>query len=259
LAGSGVPFARSRTPDDPATARCVPPIAAAGVNARHYSNPSAGVNRRARPMLKRCGRCNTPKPASEFSRYGRGTDLRSTCRACCSARDAARAAANIAAGLCRTCKRGQIDSPGNKCRQCWFSHVAATRLGSRKHGPAVAALFARQEGRCALTGSALRIEPGRRTWDSASLDHRVPISRGGTNDVGNTQWVTWQVNNAKANYGDRELLAMARALMRVAGELPANDVAPLSLVDVVTSRRWLVPGPDGSPVMSPTSEAVAAA
>lgn len=70
-------------------------------------------------------------------------------------------------------------------------------------------LYARQSGRCALTGLPLDGVP-------VHVDHIIPITRGGTDDESNLQLVVRPANMAKGNGTDEEfrtwLLAAADAL-----------------------------------------------
>ena len=50
-----------------------------------------------------------------------------------------------------------------------------------------------QDCRCAYTGKKLVI------GDNASLDHKIPVSRGGAKEPGNIHWVDWTVNTSFKN------------------------------------------------------------
>lgn len=60
-------------------------------------------------------------------------------------------------------------------------------------------LFHAQRQRCALTGEKL-------TASNSSIDHIVPLCDGGTNLIGNLQWVTTQVNQMKNTMGQAEFI-----------------------------------------------------
>jgi 5-methylcytosine-specific restriction endonuclease McrA len=78
------------------------------------------------------------------------------------------------------------------------------------------ALWARQRGRCALTGLLIEGRP--------HLDHRTPVSAGGGHAVDNLQWVHPMANLAKSDRTAEEfqewLLAAADSL-RAKRELEA--------------------------------------
>jgi len=73
------------------------------------------------------------------------------------------------------------------CQKCWFSQLAGN-AGDRKIAEAIAALWHKQEGKCAYTGEVLI--PG----VNASLDHKIPKHMGGDNRIDNLQWTTKQIN-----------------------------------------------------------------
>jgi hypothetical protein len=64
-------------------------------------------------------------------------------------------------------------------------------------------LIERQEFRCALSGREL-------TPETASLDHVLPLSRGGTHDISNLCVVHHHVNAAKGTMTVDEFVAMCR-------------------------------------------------
>lgn len=64
----------------------------------------------------------------------------------------------------------------------------------------LASLWKQQRGLCALTGRKL----GR----TAQIDHRLPLARGGTDDIENLQWTTAEANRAKRDLTDDEFMAL---------------------------------------------------
>lgn len=60
-----------------------------------------------------------------------------------------------------------------------------------------------QDYRCALSGVHL-------TPSNAALDHIVPVSEGGTDDVENLQWLDKIVNRAKSTLSQDEFIEMCR-------------------------------------------------
>lgn len=65
----------------------------------------------------------------------------------------------------------------------------------------VAALYDRQRGLCALTGEKL-------TPENASLDHIIPISRGGTHTIENAQMLLYEVNRMKGTLTNDEFIEL---------------------------------------------------
>jgi 5-methylcytosine-specific restriction endonuclease McrA len=53
------------------------------------------------------------------------------------------------------------------------------------------------------------IAPG----DTASPDHKVPLSRGGSSSLENIQWVNYQVNRMKNDMTHDEFLAMCQLVL----------------------------------------------
>lgn len=75
-------------------------------------------------------------------------------------------------------------------------------LGSKKRWEEIGLLFESQGGRCAYTGDQIVLGE----W--ASLDHIVPSSKNGSNDISNLQWVTFEINAAKSNMSHAEFVEM---------------------------------------------------
>jgi 5-methylcytosine-specific restriction endonuclease McrA len=64
-------------------------------------------------------------------------------------------------------------------------------------------LIKMQSYRCALTGKIL-------TPEDAELDHKIPLSKGGTNQLGNLQWIAKEINKAKGSMTNEEFIAMCK-------------------------------------------------
>ena len=69
-------------------------------------------------------------------------------------------------------------------------------------------LLEMQGYRCALSG--VRLEPR-----NAEVDHKIPLARGGTNDLSNLQWLDRNVNRAKGAMDNEEFIAMCKQVARV--------------------------------------------
>ena len=59
--------------------------------------------------------------------------------------------------------------------------------------------------RCALSGKKL-------TPETAELDHKTPVAKGGTNTIGNLQWLDKHVNRAKGTMDNDSFVAMCKAV-----------------------------------------------
>jgi 5-methylcytosine-specific restriction endonuclease McrA len=77
-----------------------------------------------------------------------------------------------------------------------------TRLSQKQ----ILELLRCQDYRCALTGRLL-------TPETASLDHRVPLSRGGPNTMDNVIIVHRSVNRAKGTLLVEEFIAMCQEVV----------------------------------------------
>jgi 5-methylcytosine-specific restriction endonuclease McrA len=60
-----------------------------------------------------------------------------------------------------------------------------------------------QEYRCALSG--MKITP-----ETARIDHKIPVSAGGGDEIENLQWVHQEVNRMKGTLDNEEFLDICR-------------------------------------------------
>ena len=95
------------------------------------------------------------------------------------------------------------------CDVHWFTTIGRSHgLNDRNGGvQLIREIWVAQSGKCALTGTALV------KGETASLDHIVPTSKGGTSSRENLRWVRLDVNGAKRAMNDAELVAMCRAVV----------------------------------------------
>lgn len=70
-------------------------------------------------------------------------------------------------------------------------------------GKQILELIKKQDYRCALSNRKL-------TPETASLDHVVPLSRGGKHDISNLQVLEHQVNTAKGTLSMEEFLSLCQ-------------------------------------------------
>lgn len=80
-------------------------------------------------------------------------------------------------------------------------------------GKQIMELIETQQYRCALSGREL-------TPETASLDHVIPLSRGGKHDISNLQVLDHQVNAAKGTMTMEEFTAMC-------GDVVARHATPV--------------------------------
>lgn len=86
-------------------------------------------------------------------------------------------------GLCKECSRDKL-STHSLCEVCFYKSLAARNLGTVKNWEQLKSLF-EATLYCPYTGRQLIL-------GNVSLDHIIPISRGGKNDISNLQWVYFE-------------------------------------------------------------------
>lgn len=100
----------------------------------------------------------------------------------------------------------QVSNKKYHKRRFFFSRAAsiAVRLGDSDEASKLCTVLSRawynQRGRCAYTGVKLD--------RTAQVDHKTPVSRGGTNDASNLHWVTTDANWVKRDRTHEEFIAI---------------------------------------------------
>ena len=94
----------------------------------------------------------------------------------------------------------------------WKAQQARRKLGWYIMAEDLRSLWLRQGGLCGLTGQPMDVM-------TATIDHIVPISRGGSNELSNLRWTTKAANQAKGNLLDEEFLALCRQVAEHIGRL----------------------------------------
>ena len=113
----------------------------------------------------------------------------------------------LSRGLCERCgKKPPVDG-GQNCEECVVERAARMQLGSSKLSSLLWDKFAEQKGICPYTGMKLRIGV------DASVDHVIPKSRGGTNDMENIQWVHVWINWMKNDTPKGEFVSKLKKFM----------------------------------------------
>ena len=113
-------------------------------------------------------------------------------------------------GQCVTCK--EKATAGAFCFKHWLKNIGHSyKLGNKEGIILLGELWDAQNGHCAIT--KVKLIPGH----NASLDHIIPLSKGGTNERANLRWILLSINRAKADMTDQELLEMCQLVVRAQG------------------------------------------
>lgn len=89
----------------------------------------------------------------------------------------------------------------DSCIDCWYKELSKTYFNSNDYADEFRLLFEKQEGKCAYTKQILII------GSTVHLDHKIPISRGGKNEMVNFQFVHKNINILKDNMTHDEFVA----------------------------------------------------
>lgn len=113
-------------------------------------------------------------------------------------------------GVASKTARDQLSSAAQKMGYESIRELATEntpRTARSKEGKASAqelfALIELQEYRCQLSG--VKLEPS-----TASLDHKIPVSCGGSDSIENLQWVSNEVNRAKGSMDQKAFIEMCK-------------------------------------------------
>lgn len=96
---------------------------------------------------------------------------------------------------------------GSYCTSCWFKAASLKVFNTGSYGPDLERVFEAQGGECYYSGVPLI--PG----FNMSLDHQVPITKGGESEISNLRWVTIQINRVKNDLSHQEFVELCRAIM----------------------------------------------
>lgn len=157
--------------------------------------------------MKICSKCSEEKSLDEFHNSSKSKDgKQSQCKSC----------AKIAARDWGRQNRSSASAAMGNYRQTWGGAVRE-RYHNSRHRARVKGykftitqdylfeLLTQQNYKCALTGDAISFVSS----DSKKLSlDRKDNSRG--YEIGNVQWVTWEVNNAKGRLSDAQFIELCR-------------------------------------------------
>lgn len=108
-------------------------------------------------------------------------------------------------GICRICGK-RTATHGLSCNQCWYRCMSVKVFGTVHMHERLRELWDAQGGICRYTGEVL-IQS-----ETASIDHIIPKSRGGTNDMDNLQWVSKKINSMKSSMTHEEFCEVIRRI-----------------------------------------------
>lgn len=103
-------------------------------------------------------------------------------------------------GICVSCSGEKLEHT-HHCLECWLKLTSYRALGNREQWKELQQLLFSQNFKCAYTGVTLI--PGLNT----SVDHIIPKSRGGSNDITNIQWILKPLNTLKGELTHDEFIS----------------------------------------------------
>jgi len=93
----------------------------------------------------------------------------------------------------------------------WEKKVSRARKNmkgnDRPSGPELMRILLSQEKRCCYSGVEL-------TVDNCSLDHKKPVSKGGTNHPKNLQWTTKEINKMKGSLTEERFIEICKEISK---------------------------------------------
>jgi 5-methylcytosine-specific restriction endonuclease McrA len=108
---------------------------------------------------------------------------------------------------------------GNKklCLIHFLKSTSSGRLGKYEHWKDLLTKYNEQNGLCFLTNDNL-------TPDNMELDHIIPTSKGGTNELSNVRWVTKDSNRLKQDKTDYELIVLCEKILKTLKKHESNKI-----------------------------------
>lgn len=106
---------------------------------------------------------------------------------------------------CYNCGKPAL-SKSKLCEEHWFKQIIKNRKLYNVPWTDLKLLLEKQSYKCAYTKIPLTL------GDNASLDHIIPISKGGKNILSNLQWVDLRINFMKTNMTHKECIAFLQLI-----------------------------------------------
>ncbi len=161
-----------------------------------------------------CHICETYKERDQFYRNPNGwNELGSVCKSCIRTTYDGTTKKNLYnkrknLGICIKCENPKIVNSVH-CIDCWFVDKSCIYLGSSSRVQELLDLWNHQNGECFYTKE--KLFPGQ----NASIDHQIPKSQGGVNDIENYKWVSMNINLMKSNMNDEEFMKMCQKVLDI--------------------------------------------
>lgn len=109
-------------------------------------------------------------------------------------------------GLCCQCGKETLNNK-NYCEKHYLMQISLKRLGTQSYWKELKLLLEEQNFKCALTGDCISFN------DNIELDHILPTTRGGKNNLSNVRWTTKEANRLKQNLVDIELKELCKKIL----------------------------------------------
>ena len=163
-----------------------------------------------------CNECHIYKDRDHFYEHPHGFNgLSSRCRECASVLSKTEHTSEVKKALydkrranneCVRCESKDLVT-NIHCKECWFLDKGSVRAGGILGEEIIKRLWDEQEGRCFYSGEVL--VPGK----NASIDHQIPRSKGGSNEISNLKWVSRTINMMKNDMDHDEFLLMCKKIV----------------------------------------------
>lgn len=112
----------------------------------------------------------------------------------------------LASGICVQCNKRQVVIGQMNCPICILKSVSRTHFGTANKWKELGDIFLKQKCECTYTGLKIMI------GINAALDHIIPQSAGGINDISNVQWVHKYANIAKHAHSESEFFSLIKMI-----------------------------------------------
>lgn len=149
---------------------------------------------------KICLKCKKEKNITLFSKdIGRKDKLNLYCKNCFSLYKRN----NTLKGQCKLCKKERLSTSKLCLYHFVYSAITKWKLSKDKIKETIQGLIKKlEDSEYCCHYSGLKITPG----FSASIDHRIPQSKGGSHELTNLVWCHTQINKMKQDLSEKEFI-----------------------------------------------------